>query len=177
VPVSVFPCFWVSQKRNIKRSPIDLKISRRLFLDQKKSTEHRRWTWRVPSQPRGWRAHPTPWARPLPHGWLGDPSWLVPDANTSYISPNFQNRTKIGSSAAASLCSHQKPIRTLFWHPVGGGIHHRWLFSSSRRSPWWGGSSSPLGPRVCTSSYVFDLSLSLVFLIWHDLDVLRALLL
>ena len=26
VPVSVFPCFSVSQKRNIKRSPIDLKI-------------------------------------------------------------------------------------------------------------------------------------------------------
>ena len=32
--------------------------------------------------------------------------------------------------------------------------------SSSRRSPWWGGSSTPSGLRVCTSSYVFDLSLS-----------------
>ena len=30
---------------------------------------------------------------------------------------------------------------------------------------------------VCTSSYVFDLSLSLVFLRWYDLDVSRALLL
>ena len=47
--------------------------------------------------------------------------------------------------------------------------------SSSRRYPWRGGSSSPSGLRVCTSSYVFDLSL--VFLIWHDLDVSRALLL
>ena len=26
VPVSVFPCFWISQKRKIKRSPIDLKL-------------------------------------------------------------------------------------------------------------------------------------------------------
>ena len=41
-----------------------------------------------------------------------------------------------------------------------GGIPHRWLSSSSRRSPWRGGSSSPSGLRVCTSSYVFDLSLS-----------------
>ena len=32
--------------------------------------------------------------------------------------------------------------------------------SSSRRSPWLGGSSSPSGLRVCTSSYVFALSLS-----------------
>ena len=40
-------------------------------------------------------------------------------------------------------------------------------------------SSSPSGLRVCTSSYVFDLSLSLslVFLRCHDLDVPRALLL
>ena len=40
-------------------------------------------------------------------------------------------------------------------------------------------SSSPSGLRVCTSSYVFDLSLSLslVFLRWYDLDVSRALLL
>ena len=37
---------------------------------------------------------------------------------------------------------------------------HRWPSSSSRCSPWRGGSSSPSGLRVCTSSYVFDLSLS-----------------
>ena len=58
-----------------------------------------------------------------------------------------------------------------------GGISLRWPSSSSRRSPWRGGSSSPSGLRVCTSSYVFDLSLSLVFWRWYDLDVPRALLL
>lgn len=42
-----------------------------------------------------------------------------------------------------------------------GGTHLRWPSSSSRRSPWRGGSSSPSGLRVCTGSYVFDLSLSL----------------
>ena len=66
----------------------------------------------------------------------------------------------MGSSAAASLCSHQKPLGGPFRHPAGGGIPHRWSSSSSPRSPWRGGSSSPLGLRVCTSSYVFDLSLS-----------------
>ena len=45
--------------------------------------------------------------------------------------------------------------------PCQRGIPHRWSSSSSRRSPWRGGSSSPSGLRVCTSSYVFDLSLSL----------------
>ena len=44
--------------------------------------------------------------------------------------------------------------------PEGGGIPHRWPSSSSRRSPWRGGSSSPSGLTVCTSSYVIDLSLS-----------------
>ena len=39
-----------------------------------------------------------------------------------------------------------------------GAIPLRWPSSSSRCSPWRGGSSSPSGPRVCTSSYVFDLS-------------------
>ena len=66
------------------------------------------------------------------------------------------------SSATASLCRDEKPIGSLFWHPVGGRNHHRRPSSSSRRSPWWGGSSSPSGLRVCTSSYVFDLSLSRV---------------
>ena len=59
-------------------------------------------------------------------------------------------------------------------HSNRGENHHRWSYSSSLRSPWWGGSSSPSGLRACTSSYVFDISL--VFLIWHDLYVPRALL-
>ena len=69
-----FSCFRVSQKRKIKRSPIDLNIHRTyLFLDQKKPTEYRRWTRRVPCCPRGRGVRPPPCARPLPHGLPGDP--------------------------------------------------------------------------------------------------------
>ena len=35
VPVSVFPCFSVSQNRNIKRSPNGMKPSEKLFLERK----------------------------------------------------------------------------------------------------------------------------------------------
>ena len=63
---------------------------------------------------------------------------------------------------AASLCSEAISFGALFRHPAGGGNHHRRPSSSSRRSPWRGGSSSPSWLRVCTSSYVFDLSLSRV---------------
>ena len=45
---------------------------RRLFLDQKKPAEYRRWARRVPRHPRGWGA------RPLPRGRLGDPPDLFP---------------------------------------------------------------------------------------------------
>ena len=74
----------------------------------------------------------------------------------------------MGSSAAASLCSHRKPIYTRSGTLPEGRIPLRWPSSSSRRSPWRGGSSSPSGLRVCTSSYVFDLSLS------HVLDLARS---
>ena len=63
---------------------------------------------------------------------------------------------------AASLCTSTISSTALFRHPAGGGNHHRRPSSSSRRSPWRGGSSSPSRLGVCTSSYVFDLSLSRV---------------
>jgi len=54
------------------------KYSQRLFLDQKKPTEHRRWTRRVPRPPQGWRARPTPLGAPLPRGFLVDPPDFFP---------------------------------------------------------------------------------------------------
>ena len=72
------------------------------------------------------------------------------------------------SSTAASLYIHQKPLGSPSRHPAGWGNLHRWPSSSSRRSPWRGGSSSSSGLRVRTSSYVFDLSLSCV------LEVVRS---
>ena len=77
------------------------------------------------------------WGRaPPPASW--DPrssTDVLPAPIYTYVPKNFQNRTEIGSSAAVSLCSHQKPIGTLFRHPAGGGSHHRWPSSSSRRYP------------------------------------------
>ena len=83
------------------------------------------------------------------------------------------------SSAAASLCIHEKTIGTcsdtLSEGEIitGGYLHHPGGLHDEE------GVVHPRGLRVCTSSYVFDLSLSLslVFLICHDLDVPRALLL
>ena len=44
--------------------------------------------------------------------------------------------------------------------PCWRGVDHLWWpSSSSQRRPWRGGSSPPSGLRVCTSSYVFNLSL------------------
>ena len=67
-----FSCFRVSQKRKIKRSPIDLKLHRTYF-----------WTRRSPQSigvgPGESRAAhegggtPTPWACPLPRGQPGGP--------------------------------------------------------------------------------------------------------
>ena len=64
------------------------------------------------------------------------------------------------SSTASSLCSHEETTGIPFRHHAGGGYHHRWPSSSSLRPPWRGGSSPPTGLRVCTGSYVFNLSLS-----------------
>ena len=55
------------------------------------------------------------------------------------------------------------------------GVHlHHPALSMTRREYF---TLRAEGMRVCTSSYVFDLSFSLMFSLWHDLDVSRALLL
>ena len=66
------------------------------------------------------------------------------------------------SSAAATLCIDEKPIWRHSSTLPERGIHLRWTSSSSRWRPWRGGSSPPSGLSVCTSSYVFNLSLSRV---------------
>ena len=85
VPVSVFsPCFSVSQKRNIKRSPNGMKPSGKLFLERKKSRglgvhvrEDSRW-------PRGREARPTPLGAPPT---LVGPLWLPLPTSFAYIYP------------------------------------------------------------------------------------------
>ena len=59
VPVSVFPCFSVSQKRNIKQSPNRMKPSGELFLERKQSRRLGVYVREVTRKARGrGRAHP-----------------------------------------------------------------------------------------------------------------------
>ena len=156
VPASVFPCFWPI----FRRSPNGMKLYDDFFLDQKRPPKLWKKARRATRESQAQEAPPPPRPRLPGLGPPHEPNQWNSTVINSYKSRNLQKQTYIGSSAAASLCSHQKPIWIPFRHPAGGGIHLRWPTSSSRRSPWWGASSSPLGLRVCTSSYVFDLSLS-----------------
>ena len=67
VPVPVFPCFSVSKKRNIKRSPNGMKPSGELFLETWSGSQG---SFEVATRQRG---------APYPPGCaltLVDPSWL-----------------------------------------------------------------------------------------------------
>ena len=74
VPISVFfPCFGVSQKRNIKRSPNGMKPSGKLFLERKQSRGLGVHVREATRKPRGREVRHTPWARPQPRGPLMAP--------------------------------------------------------------------------------------------------------
>ena len=73
VPVSVFPCFRVSQKRKIKQSPIDLKLHRTYFWKESNPGDLESTSRKLQgSHEAGRRALP-PWARPHPRGPLVAP--------------------------------------------------------------------------------------------------------
>ena len=123
VPVSVFFLFLSIVEKENQTEYNWPEISRRLFLDQKNPTEYRRWTRRVSRHPRGWGIRPTPWARPLPRGCLGDPPDLFPTPKPRSGVPPSQ--ASVATKNQSGPCSG-----TL---PEGGtltGGH-----SSSRRSP------------------------------------------
>ena len=111
---------------------------------------------------RGRGARPPPWRALHPRGPLVAP---LTDFFHLYI-PIYpktfgeQNRSGVPPPEASVATENQS--RPVLAPCRKGGIPLRWPSSSSRRSPWRGGSSSPSGLRVCTSSYVFDLSLSRV---------------
>ena len=100
------------------------------------------------------------------------------NTSSAYISP-YTLKTSVGTIDREFRRQKppQPPKANLdpFRHPAGGGnpslvaIFIITMLSMTRREQF------SLGLRVCTSSYVFDLSL--VFLIRHNLDVSRALLL
>ena len=112
-------------------------------------------------QPRDRRAPPCR-ARPLSCGPL---EHLPTDFFRLYkptYPKNIEYQDRSGVPPPQASVATKNQFVTLFQQPVGGRSHHWRPYSSSRRYPWRGGSSSPSGLRVCTSSYVFDLSLSRV---------------
>ena len=176
VPVSVFSCFRVSQKRNIKRSPIDLKFNGAYF-----------WTRRSPRSigdgpeesrghhEGGGRALP-PWAR-APTSWLprGPPD-LFPTP-TPLIYPQTSRteprsgvpppQASVATKNQSGPCSGTLPGGGSL---TGGHLHHPDALHDEE------GVVHPRGWGYVPVAMCL-ISLSLVFLIWHDLDVSRALLL
>ena len=78
VPVSVFPCFRVSQKRKIKRSPIDLKLHGTYFWTRRNPEDLECTSGGSPSHPRDRGACP---------GGQGAPSTLVDGSGLFW--PNY----------------------------------------------------------------------------------------
>ena len=130
MPVSVFPCFRVSQKRKIKRSPIDLKLHRTYF-----------WT-RIsprsigdgPGESRaadegGGRAHP-PGRAPLPRGQHGDPPTYFFLLYIPIYPKNFEEHNRSGvppPEASVATENQSRPVPTPCRRGQsfsGGHLHH-----------------------------------------------------
>ena len=114
VPDLFFPCFRVSQKRKIKRSPIDLKLHETYF-----------WTRRIPRSIRegpgeSRAAHEGRGRAPC----LGDSPEVHRRTSSSHIYPYT---LKTSGSTIDREFRRQKPPQPPktnldpFWHPAGGG--------------------------------------------------------
>ena len=174
MPVSLFSLFLSFVEKEYQTESNWPETLRRFFMDRKKPTKYRRWTTGATRHPQG-----CPPTLPLPRG----PPDLSPTPKTpiNREKPREKPRLGVPQLQASDFTKNQSGSVSAPCRGGGVGNHCRRPSSSSRWSPWRGGSSSPSGLRVCTSSYVFDLSLSLVFSLmfplWPDLDVSRALLL
>ena len=103
VPVSVFPCFRVSQKRKIKRSPIDLKLHGTYFWKESNSGDLESTSRKLRgSHEVGGRTHPLG----APSTLMG-PSWAPWHTSSAYISPYTLKRS--GSTIDREF-RHQKPL-------------------------------------------------------------------
>ena len=103
---------------------------------------------------------PTPKTRHHPHGPLVTPPTYLYLLYISIYPKNLWEHNRSGVPLPQAFVATKNLSGTRSGTLPEGGIPHRWPSSSSRRSPWRGGSSSPSGLRVCTSSYVFALSFS-----------------
>jgi len=158
---------WPETSRNLF---LERKQSRRLGVDVREALR----------KPRGREARPTPWARPHPRGPLVAP---LTDFFRLYIYISIyprnigeHNRSGVPPPEASVATENQsRPVLA----PRGRGkslsdghLHHPGALRDEQ------GVVLPRGwGYVPVAMCLISLSLSLVFLIWHDLDVSRALLL
>ena len=115
-----FPCFWVSQKRNTKRSANGIKPSRWFFLGQKTTRRLGDEVGGATRRPQGQRARPHPCGPPM---HLLSPDLIISPLY-SQISPNHQRHPRKHFSTATTFYTREIPSRDLFRHPVGGGFDH-----------------------------------------------------
>ena len=117
-----FAYFRVSKKRNIKKSPNEMKPSGTWFSQQTRPGRLEPYVNTQKRRPRGrGRAYP-PQARP-PLSWTPCCSTdvLLPPIYT-YAPPNDQIRSQNPNSTAVTFCIHEIPSWGLFRSSAGGGI-------------------------------------------------------
>ena len=131
VPVFVFPLFQCFAEKEYQTESNRNETFGRVIFGME--AIQKTWSIRKGSNEEGTRqgARPPPRRALHPRGPLMAPLTYF---FLLYI-PIYPKTIGEQSSAAASLCSHQKPIGTLFRHPAGGRNPYRWPSSSSRRSP------------------------------------------
>ena len=115
--VVFFVYFFVSQKKNIKRSPKAMNPWERDFR-YKRDPEDLEWT------SRNHRGGHEAGARPL-LSWAprGSTDLLLPPIYT-YVPPNHRRAPRKPNSIAATFCTCEIPSWGLFRHPARGGIDH-----------------------------------------------------
>ena len=177
MPVSVFSMFLtIAEKENQTESNWP-ETSRRSFFHQKKPTEYRRWARESRGHHEGGGvpyplgASPTSWPPRGPPDLFPTPTPLIytqtstKKPSSGVPSPQASIATKNQSRPVPAPCRRAEYLSGGHLHPPGAfhdeeGVVHPW---------GWG--------YVPVAMCLISLSLSLVFSLWHDLDVSRALLL
>ena len=122
--------FRVSQKKNIKQSPNGMKPSGELLLERKQSRRLGPSVKKATRRSRGWRARPSPWARPLPRGApVAPPTYFLHPYISSYPKTS---RTEIRSGvpppeASVATKNQSRPVPAPCRRGQsfsGGHLHH-----------------------------------------------------
>ena len=156
MPISVFRGKGISDRVKTERNQLE-----KLFLEGKPPDGLKVHVRRYGGFSRGWGARPPPGRAPLPRGAsVAPPTYpLHPYIPTYPKTSRIEDRSGVPLPQASVATKNQLGpcFGTL---PEGGTLTGGHLHHPGALHDEEGGSSSPSGLRVCTSSYVFDLFLS-----------------